>query len=105
LSFSIVPHSAAKRTERAGDHLHVDASGDEHWNQGLDFAVSNQRIAAHQRQMQRLEPVHHLEHTVNQSLAFSVVQAPQRDIAAEVLVVVRVATGTAKRTFLGNFNG
>ncbi len=55
--------------------------------------------------MEWFQPIDHLKHTIDKSLTFSVVQASEGDFTAEVLIVVRVTTGTTKGALFGDFNG
>jgi hypothetical protein len=90
-------------TERASDDLHVDAASDQQGNQLLQFAVADQWIATNERQVQWLEPVDNFENSVNQMLAFSIVQLAQGHAAAQVGFIVRVATRTSQRAFAREF--
>jgi hypothetical protein len=46
----------------AGDDLNVDTTSDQEGDQGLDLLIANQRIAADQREVERLEPIHDTQH-------------------------------------------
>src|SRR4051794_23459982 len=84
-----------KRSKGAGHDLYVDAACEQQRNQLLDLSISNQGIAADQRQVQWFEPVHHLENSVDQVLPFTVVQFAKSHTSAEMCVVVRITARAA----------
>jgi hypothetical protein len=83
----------------------VHSAADERRNQHLELSISNQRIAAHKRKMKRFQAIDNLQHTIDKSLPFSVMQTSERDLTSKVLIIVRVAPGTAKRAFFRDFDG
>ncbi len=93
-----------RRTESAGDDLHVDAPVQQQRNHRFELAIPDQRVASHQRQMQRPQAVGHLQHSVDQLLSLAVAKAAQRDAAAQVPVLVGVASGAPQRALPGDFD-
>jgi len=45
------------------------------------------------------------QHTVDQFLTLEIANFAKSDVAAEVIVAVRIATGTTQRALAGDFNG
>jgi hypothetical protein len=60
----------------------VNPAGDQLWDQGLAFAVADQRVAADQGEVQWLDPIDEFEDPVYEFLAFAICQSAQRDSAA-----------------------
>jgi len=100
-----VSPSGAQGAEGAGDDLHVDSTSEQLGNERLKLAIANQRIAADERQMQRLETINDFEDAVNESLAAAIVQLAQRLSAAQMRRVVSVTAWTSQRTFPRDFEG
>src|SRR2546425_241685 len=82
---------------RARDELRVDAAGREPGKNHLELAIANERLAAHDRHVQRSIPVDQPDHAVDQLLALEVANLIERDLSAEVIVAVRVAAGATER--------
>ena len=89
--------------DRAGDHLHVDAALRQDRQQRVQFAVAHERFAADDRHVERPLPVDDPEHAVDQLLPLEVADLAQRDVAAEVVVAVGVASGALQRALAGDF--
>ncbi len=69
------------------------------------LAIAHQRFAADDRDVQRPMFVDEREHAVDQLLAFEVANFAKGEVAAEMIVAVGVATGTAQRTLAGDLDG
>ena len=89
----------------AGDDLHVNATLQQKRHKGFKFAISNERITANQRQVQRLHAIDYIQHSINQSVAFEIREIAQSFGSAQMIVIVSVATGTAQRTLASYFDG
>ena len=89
----------------AGDDLHVEAAGEQLGDESFQLAITDQRIAADDGQMQRLEAIDDFENSINQDLALAIVEVAQGFAAAEVSVVESVAAGAAQRALAGDFDG
>ena len=63
----------------------------------FELAVAHQRFAADDRDVKRPVPIDEVEHAVDEFLSFEVAHLAERDVAAEMIVAVRVAAGTAQR--------
>jgi hypothetical protein len=72
----------------------VNASLEQLRDHGLEFAVPNQRIAAHYRQMQRADAVNHFKYAIYEFLAFSIMQAAQCHSASQMAVLIGVTSRT-----------
>jgi hypothetical protein len=57
--------------------LHVHSSTKQLRNHQLELAIANQRVATHDRQMQRLEAVDDIENAVYQLLPFAIAKISQ----------------------------
>ena len=68
------------------------------------LAIAHQRLAADDRDVQRPMFVDERHHAVDQLLAFEVADLAQREVAAEMIVAVGVAAGTAQRTLARDFD-
>src|SRR5690349_19415719 len=55
--------------------------------------------------MQGLDAVHYVEDTVDERLSFPVTQTAQRDVSAQMGIVVRIAARAAQGALLGDLNG
>jgi len=55
--------------------------------------------------MEWLQAIDYVNHAINKSLTFSVVQAAESDFPSEVLIIVGVTPGATKGAFLRDFNG
>lgn len=97
--------SGVQGAKSAGDDLHVDSTCEQLRNERFEFAITNQRIAADQRQMQGLEAINNFEDAVDEGLAVTIVQVAQRLSAAQMRSVVSVATRTSQRAFPRDFDG
>lgn len=54
--------------------------------------------------MEWSQAIDNFKHTIDEGLTFSVAQTSKCDFTPKVLIVIRVAAGTAKRAFFGDFN-
>ena len=84
----------------AGHELRVDASFGHPRQNLVEFLVSDQRLASHDRDMQRPEAIDERHESRDQLIAFVIGQPSERDFATEVLIAVGVATRTSQRALL-----
>jgi hypothetical protein len=91
--------------EGAGDELDVDAALEEEGDHGFNFAVTDEGVAADEREVEGFEAVDDFEDTIDEGLALAVGEAAEGGAAAEVTVVIGVTARAAQRAFLGDFNG
>ena len=92
------------RAHGARDDLRVDAALGHPRQNLVQLAIADQRLAAHDRHVQRPIPVEQREHAVDELLALEILQLAQLDVAAEVIVAVRVAARTRERALASNFD-
>ena len=69
-----------------------------------ELAISHERLAADDRDVQRLVAIDHRHEPGDQFIALVVGEATKRYVAAEMLVAVGVAAWTPKRTFACDFD-
>ena len=81
----------------ARHELRVDAARGQDRQQRVELAVADERFAADDRQVQRAMAIHEREHAVDERLALEVAQLAQPEVAAQVIVAVRVAAGAVQR--------
>jgi hypothetical protein len=93
------------RTDGAGDELRVDAAVGEHRQNLSKLAIPHERLTADNRHVERAMAVNERHEARHQLVAFVVRQAAQRDVAAKMIVTIRVAARTTKRTFSCDFDG
>ena len=91
--------------EGAGYQLNVNSALNQERNQQFEFPKANQRIATDDGQVQRLQAVDDFQNAVHESLAPAIVEVTQGLAAAEMCVVIRVASGTFQGTFAGDLDG
>ena len=82
----------------ARDQLHVNAAIRQDRQQRPELSVADQRLSTDDRQVQGPMLVDQTEHPVDQFLALEIAQLAEVDLAAEMLVAVRIAAGAAQRT-------
>ena len=63
-----------------------------------ELAVANQRFTTDDRHVERPVAIDERHEALHELVALVVVQASQRDVAAEMIVAVGVAAGTTERT-------
>jgi hypothetical protein len=90
-------------SEGTGNDLHVDSARQEQGNEQLKFAIADQRVTPDDGQMQWLQSIDNFEYSVYQGLALSVVKVAQGLPAAQMRVVIGVATRTSQGAFTRNF--
>ena len=88
-------HALGNWPHRARHDLRVDALRRELRQEHVELAVAHERFAADDRQLHRAMTRDEIEHAVDERLALEVGQLPQHDAAAEMIVAVGVAAGTA----------
>src|SRR5262249_47983399 len=91
-------------TDGTRHELGVDAAGREPRQQLVELAVAHDGLAAHDREVQRAMLVDKRHDAVDEGLALEVADLAQRDVAAEMVVAVRVATGAMERALSSDFN-
>jgi hypothetical protein len=89
---------------RAGDKLHLDSHPVEPGKQITEFAIAHQRLTSDNRKMNRPHALYELEDRVDEFLAAIIGQVAEYSQGAKMVRSVRVAPGTAKRTFFGDLN-
>ena len=92
------------RPHGARDELRVDAHLGHARKNFVELAKANERLAADDRDVQRLVFVEERKHRVDQLLAFEVLQLAQLDLSAQMVVAVCIAAGARQRTLPRNFN-
>jgi len=85
--------------------LHIESTLRKLGQQHVELAITHQRLTADERHVQRLEPIDDVDNAVDQRLALSIRERPQRLAAAEMVVAVRVASRTTERAFPRDFDG
>ena len=70
----------------------------------VQLAKADQRLAADDRDVQRLVLVDQSHEPIDELLALVVADLPQRDAAAQMLVAVGVTARAAQRTLAGDFD-
>jgi hypothetical protein len=68
------------------------------------FAVSHKRLTTDNRDVQRAMAIDERHEARDQFVPFVVGEAAKRDVAAKMIVAVRVAAGAPKGTFACDFN-
>jgi hypothetical protein len=74
-------------------------------NHQLELGIPDKRVASHDRQMQGLEAVDDLENAVYQFLPFAIAEISQSHPAAQMRVIIRIASRTTQRAFARDLNG
>src|SRR5260370_11381124 len=97
--------SRRKRPECTGDQLDVNSSIKQQRNHHLELAIADKRVASHDRQMQRLEPVDDLKNTVDQVLPLAIMKTSQSHAATQARVIIGIAPATTQRALARNLNG
>jgi hypothetical protein len=93
------------RPKRAGYKLNIYTLLIEFGQDFFQLAVTYERIAAHQRDMQRAIFVDKIEYSLDEGVLFVVGKNPKSNaVPTEMRVVVGIAAGTAKRALPRNFN-
>src|SRR5687768_13452604 len=93
------------RPHRAGYHLHKQAALGQLRQHDVELTVTDQRLAADERDVQRAQPIDHFEDTVDEGLALAVGHCAERLAAAKMVVAIGVATRTAQGAFARVFEG
>jgi hypothetical protein len=92
------------RTNGAGDELDFDAHLIQSRQQNVQFAEPHQRLAAHDREVERPAPSNQRQHAVNQLLAFVIGQRAQRPAISEVFGLVSVTPRTSQWALAGDLD-
>jgi hypothetical protein len=90
--------------EGAGDDLNVESTRHELGHESFAFPISNQRVAAHQRQVQRSENIDEFENAADERLSLAIGQTAQRSVTSQVIVVVCIAARAMERALLRYFD-
>src|SRR5262249_54953940 len=85
------------RAHRAGHELRVDAALGELRQEHVELAEAHERLAADNREVNRILFVDDREHTIDQLLPLEVSDLTERDVAAEMTVAVRIAARAPQR--------
>ncbi len=104
LQAAACPPSCGNRPHGARHDLHVHAHRGQRRQQHVEFAESHERLAADDRHVQRLLPLDDVEHAVDELLSLVIGKFPQYDVAAQVLVAVRVTPRAAQRALASDFD-
>jgi hypothetical protein len=91
--------------ECAGHNLDVYSSREKQRNHRFDFAVSNERITAYQRQVEWFKAIDNVEHTIDERLPLAIVEAPQRNSTTQVAVLIGITARASERTLFRYFDG
>src|SRR5262245_60144675 len=91
-------------THGARDELGVNASLRENGNQCFQLAIAYERLATDDRDVQRLVLINQAQHPINEFLPLEVANLTQGDLAAEMVVAVRIAPRTAQRALASDFD-
>ena len=92
-------------SECAGDDLGVDTAALDLWQEQIEFAIANERIATDQGDMERTMLVDQGEHSPHQFVAFKVRELAKLGWTAKMSLVEGVASGAAQGAFLGDLDG
>jgi len=92
------------RTHGACHHLHVQAALRQLRQQHVELAIADERLAADERHVQRLQPIDDFDDAVDEGLALSIGQRSECLAAAKVFVAVGVTARATQRAFTGDFN-
>jgi hypothetical protein len=92
--------------EGAGDNLGVNATAIELRQDGFEFPVSDEGVAADEGDVERLVLVDYAEDVFDESVFFIVRQLTKGDVAfaSEMSWVVGVTSRTAEGTFAGDLD-
>ena len=91
-------------TDRAGDHLHFHTQAAQLRKQNIQFAIANQWLTAHDREVQRSETAHQRQHARNQGLTLEFTQLAEGPRCAQMLGLISVAAGALQGALPGDFN-
>ena len=89
---------------RARDELHVNVAGRQKRQNRIQLAIAHERLAADDRDVERPMTIDERHDAVDERLPFEIADFPEREIAAEVIVAVGIATGAAQRALTGDFD-
>ncbi len=70
-----------------------------------EFLVTDERLAADERNVNGLVLADEIDDTVDESVAMEIVKLAKCGFAAEVRVAIGVTAGTGERTFASDFDG
>jgi hypothetical protein len=94
------------RTKRACHKLNINTSRIEFWQDIFKFTVTDQGIAADERDMHGAIEVDQINNALHQGILFVIGKNAQSDpIATQVRFVVGIAAGAPERALAGEFNG
>jgi len=104
LQLGYVSPRGRNRPHGARNHLRVHAHPGHLRQQDIELTEPHERLAADDREVDRTVHLHGPQHAVDEGLTFEVREIAEHHAAAEVCVVVRVASWTTERTLAGDFN-
>ena len=82
----------------------MQAARGEDRQQGVQLAEAHQRLAADDREVDRLVLVDQLQHALHERVALVVGDLAQRDVAAEMIVAEGIAARATQRTLTRDFD-
>src|SRR5205809_1846754 len=89
----------------AGHELRVDSPLGQQRQDRIQFTVPYERFAADDRNVKRPVAIDQRHDAVDELLPFEIPELAQREIAAKVIVAVRVTPGTTQRALAGDLDG
>ena len=93
------------RNHGAGDYDGVDSAGAKLREHFTQFPMADQRLAADQRDVERLVLVDDAEDPFDQFVAATIANLTQGNQTTQMVAAIGVASGTAERTFFCDFYG
>ena len=91
-------------SESAGYYLHVNTAFGDSRQEFVELAMSDQRIAAYDRQVQGLVMIHKRKHLADKLRPTMITQVAQHGQALQVIVTVGVTPRTAQWTLSCDFD-
>jgi len=95
--------------DRDGDHGARDDQREnihaaENWENAAEFLVTDERLAADKRNVNRLVLADKIDDAVDESVAAKIVEFSEGGFAAEVRIAIGITAGTGERAFASDFN-
>jgi hypothetical protein len=91
--------------DRAGDYQGMNSLRTKSGEDPAELAMSNQRLAANQRHMQRPVFANEVEHAIYEGLAAKIGELAQGRAASKMGISIRIAAGTVQRALASDFDG
>ena len=89
----------------AGDHERENIHAAENRENAAEFLVTDERLAADKRNVNRLVLADEIDDAIDESVAAKIVELPKSGFAAEVRVAIGVTAGTGERALASDFDG